>query len=82
MGGCRNDRSNGGEVVLKNLFSPISIGKMEIANRLAVAPMVTQYCNSDGASSERWIAYHEGDARHVRNSLEAVEQGRRAGLEA
>ena len=50
-------------MVLKNLFSPISIGKMEIANRLAVSPMVTQYCNSDGAASERWIAYHEARAK-------------------
>ena len=50
-------------MILKNVFSPIRVGKMEIANRLVVAPMVTQYCNSDGTASDRWIAYHEAKAK-------------------
>lgn len=49
--------------MLKNLFTPIRIGKMEVANRLVVAPMVVNYCNTDGTASERWIAYHEARAK-------------------
>ncbi len=34
--------------MLKNLFSPITIKGKIMKNRLAVSPMVTNYCNEDG----------------------------------
>lgn len=49
--------------MFKNLFSPIKIGKMELANRLVVAPMVVNYCNPDGTASEKWMAYLEARAK-------------------
>lgn len=49
--------------MLKNLFSPIKIGNLEIANRLVVPAMVTNYCNADGTATERYIAYHEAKAK-------------------
>lgn len=45
------------------LLQPIKIGTLEIKNRLAVAPMVTVYCDSDGMATERYIAYHEARAK-------------------
>lgn len=49
--------------MLKNVFSPIRIGKVEIPNRLVVPAMVTIYCNEDGTATEKFIAYHEAKAR-------------------
>jgi len=49
--------------VLKNLFSPMKIGNIEIANRLVVTPMVTYCCNQDGTATEQYIAYHEAKAK-------------------
>ncbi|MCR4432289.1 MAG: FAD-dependent oxidoreductase [Tepidanaerobacteraceae bacterium] len=49
--------------MLKYIFSPIKIGKMELSNRLVVPPMVMNYCNEDGTATERFIAYHEAKAR-------------------
>jgi 2,4-dienoyl-CoA reductase-like NADH-dependent reductase (Old Yellow Enzyme family)/thioredoxin reductase len=49
--------------MLKKLFSPMKIGKIEIPNRLVVSPMVTDYCNKDGTATERYIAYHEAKAK-------------------
>ena len=49
--------------MLKNLFSPISIGKVEIPNRLVVPAMVTVYCNEEGTATEKFTAYHEAKAR-------------------
>ena len=40
------------------LFSPIRIGKMEVANRIAMAPMTVDYGNPDETPSERQIAYY------------------------
>lgn len=48
--------------MLKNVFSSKRIGKMELPNRLIVPAMVTNYCNSDGTATERYIAYHEARA--------------------
>lgn len=45
------------------LLQPIKIGTMEVKNRLAVAPMVTVYCDDDGMATERYIAYHEARAK-------------------
>src|SRR5208283_5045950 len=49
--------------MLKTLFSPCMIGKMEIKNRLAVSPMVSNFCEKSGKATERFIAYHEEKAR-------------------
>ena len=49
--------------MLKHVFSPVKIGKLEISNRLVVSPMVTDYCNKDGTATERYIAYHETKAK-------------------
>ena len=48
---------------LEKLFSPIKIGSMELKNRIAMAPMATNYANSDGTISERLSAYFEARAR-------------------
>jgi len=45
------------------LFSPLAIGGVTIKNRLAVSPMVTVYCDTDGMATERFIAYHETKAK-------------------
>ena len=45
------------------LFNPVNIGTLQIKNRLAVAPMVTVYCDPDGMATERYIAYHEARAK-------------------
>jgi len=49
--------------MLKHLFTPMKIGKIEVSNRLVVSPMVTDYCNNDGTATERYIAYHEAKAK-------------------
>ena len=49
--------------MLNNLFSPEKIGNCEIKNRLVVTAMVTNYCNSDGIATERYIRYHEEKAK-------------------
>ncbi len=49
--------------MLKNVFSPIKIGKIRIPNRLVVPAMVMNYCHRDGTATERYIAYHEAKAR-------------------
>src|SRR5271157_1147057 len=49
--------------MLKTLFSPYRVGKMEIKNRLAVSPMVCNYCEKSGKATERFIAYHEEKAK-------------------
>ncbi len=49
--------------MLKHVFSPIRIGKVEIPNRLVVPAMVMVYCNDDGSATDKYIAYHEAKAR-------------------
>lgn len=48
---------------LSPIFSPISVGSVKIKNRLAVAPMVTCFCDKEGMATDRFIAYHEAKAR-------------------
>ncbi|HEY3407417.1 MAG TPA: FAD-dependent oxidoreductase [Propionicimonas sp.] len=45
------------------LLSPLRVGTIELKNRMAVAPMVTCYCDDDGMPTEQYIAYHEARAR-------------------
>ena len=40
------------------LLKPIRIGRMELANRIAMAPMTVDYGNDDETPSERQIAYY------------------------
>jgi 2,4-dienoyl-CoA reductase-like NADH-dependent reductase (Old Yellow Enzyme family)/thioredoxin reductase len=49
--------------MLKKIFEPFKIGKLELKNRLVVPAMVTNYCNEDGTATERYIAYHEAKAK-------------------
>jgi 2,4-dienoyl-CoA reductase (NADPH2) len=48
---------------LPHLFTPLRIGSMEIANRIAMAPMTVDYGNPDETPSERQIAYYAERAR-------------------
>lgn len=48
---------------LKKLFSPIKIGKMELRNRIVMAPIATDYAASDGTVTETLIDYLEARAR-------------------
>lgn len=45
------------------LLSPLMVGNLELKNRMAVAPMVTCYCDDDGMPTEQYIAYHEARAQ-------------------
>lgn len=38
---------------LEKLFSPISLGTMKLRNRIAMAPMATNYTNNDGTLSDQ-----------------------------
>lgn len=46
----------------RKLFEPMLIGKVAIRNRIAMAPMVTQYCDR-GYVSEQQLAYYAARAR-------------------
>ena len=48
---------------LSHLFTPTRIGTMEIRNRIAMAPMATDFAEGDGTVSDRLIAYYEARAR-------------------
>jgi NAD(H)-dependent 7beta-hydroxy-3-oxo-delta4-cholenoic acid oxidoreductase len=48
---------------LQQLFSPIRIGGLEIRNRIAMAPMATDFGEGDGRVSQKLIDYHAARAR-------------------
>ena len=48
---------------LEKLLSPISIGTMELKNRVAMAPMATNWANPDGTMSEIITDYFEARAK-------------------
>jgi 7beta-hydroxy-3-oxochol-24-oyl-CoA 4-desaturase len=48
---------------LSTLFTPVKIGKMKIKNRIAMAPMATDFAEGDGSVSQRLIDYYEARAR-------------------
>jgi len=50
-------------VVLAKLFSPIKIGAMEVKNRIAMAPMTTNWAPADGSVPDKMIDYLEARAR-------------------
>lgn len=43
---------------LKNLFSPIKIGPIELKNRIVMPPMVTGFAGPDWGVTDRLISYH------------------------
>jgi 2,4-dienoyl-CoA reductase-like NADH-dependent reductase (Old Yellow Enzyme family)/NADPH-dependent 2,4-dienoyl-CoA reductase/sulfur reductase-like enzyme len=47
----------------KNLFSPVTIGKLHIKNRIVMPAMGTGMANFDGTPSEQLIAYYEERAK-------------------
>ncbi|GAG22052.1 unnamed protein product, partial [marine sediment metagenome] len=47
---------------LSRLFSPISIGTMELPNRIVMAPMTTNYGTPDQEPSQRLLDYLEARA--------------------
>jgi NAD(H)-dependent 7beta-hydroxy-3-oxo-delta4-cholenoic acid oxidoreductase len=48
---------------LPHLFSPVRIGALELANRLVMAPMATDYAAEDGSVSDRLRDYLAARAR-------------------
>ena len=48
---------------LEKLFTPFRIGAMNLKNRMAMAPMATDFANQDGTISQRMIDYFEARAR-------------------
>ncbi len=46
----------------KNLFSPISIGTLEIKNRLVMAPMVRNYATKSGTVTQKYLDHIESIA--------------------
>lgn len=47
----------------KNLFTPIKIGKVEIKNRIAMAPMLLDMGQFDGCTTEQLMNYYEERAK-------------------
>jgi NAD(H)-dependent 7beta-hydroxy-3-oxo-delta4-cholenoic acid oxidoreductase len=45
------------------LFSPLRIGSLEIRNRIAMAPMATDFADEEGRVSRKLIDYHAARAR-------------------
>ena len=45
------------------IFDPITINHTQIKNRLVVSSMVVNYCDTEGRSTEKFMAYHEHKAR-------------------
>ncbi len=45
------------------LFEPITIGNVEIKNRLVMAPMNMVYSDPDGYNSEQWLAWYAARAK-------------------
>jgi 7beta-hydroxy-3-oxochol-24-oyl-CoA 4-desaturase len=48
---------------LPHLFSPIRIGGVELRNRIAMAPMATDFADEEGRVSQKLIDYHAARAR-------------------
>ncbi len=48
---------------LEHLFRPIRIGSMEVRNRIAMAPMASDFAHPDGTLSPRIMDYYEARAK-------------------
>lgn len=47
----------------QHLFTPVTIGSLELPHRGIMPPMVVNLCGLDGAVTDRFIAYHVARAR-------------------
>jgi len=47
----------------RKLFEPVSIGQMQLKNRVVMPPMGTGYAEEDGSVSQRTIDYYEARAK-------------------
>jgi len=45
------------------LFEPLTVGDVELPNRIAMAPMNMVYCDPDGVNSEQWLAWYAARAK-------------------
>ncbi len=45
------------------LFTPITINKMTLKNRLVIGPMEVIYCEEDGTVTDRYLKYVEERAK-------------------
>jgi len=48
---------------LTKIFTPVKINKLELSNRLAVAPIVTLFPDENGCSTQQYIDYLEARAK-------------------
>ena len=49
--------------MFKKLFEPITIGGVEIKNRMSTAPMEVLYCDENGMVTDRYLKYIEARAK-------------------
>lgn len=67
-----------------NLFQPMSIGSMELKNRVALAPMGTGLANKDDTLSDRLIAFYtriaQGGAGLITTGVAAVSKNGTVGV--
>lgn len=47
----------------QRLFSPMKIGKVEVKNRIVMAPMGVEISNHDGSANEKTVAYYRERAK-------------------
>lgn len=68
--------------MFKKLFTPITIGKMTLKNRLVIGPMEVIYCEEDGTVTDRYLKYVEERAKGgwglIINEAQAVTEDARA----
>ncbi len=48
---------------LERMFTPLTIGNVELPNRFAVTAMVCNMCDENGYATEQYIKYHEAKAK-------------------
>ena len=51
------------EMDYDELFEPLTVGDVELPNRIAMAPMNMVYCDPDGVNSEQWLAWYAARAK-------------------
>ena len=50
-------------MLYKHLMSPYGLGKVELRNRLVMAPMLSRLCDANGVVSQKLIDYYAARAR-------------------
>ncbi|MFP3156116.1 NAD(P)/FAD-dependent oxidoreductase [Lachnospiraceae bacterium ZAX-1] len=65
--------------MLKKIFEPITIGGVQIKNRMSTAPMEVLYCDENGMVTDRYLKYVEARAKGgfglIINEAHAVMKG-------